>query len=176
MALELENELNPAPFLIENIGLLPAGRALDVAMGNGRNSVYLAKAGFAVDGVDISAEAVHAAQKAAIRAGVKINAETADLESGYHIKSGAYDLIICFNYLQRSLIPEIKRGSRPGGMVMYETFTIDQLQFGRPHNPEYLLKYNELVEMFQDFRILRYREGIFEGPKAIASVIAQKNL
>ena len=57
---------------------------------------------------------------------------------------------------------------------MYETFIVDQTQFGKPRNPEYLLDYNELLEMFSDFRCLRYREGIIDNKKAIASIVAQK--
>ncbi len=66
-------------------------------------------------------------------------------------------------------MPQIKEGVRRGGMVVYETFTIDQAQFGRPRNPDFLLKYNELLDMFRDFRCRLYREGIFNG-KAIASI------
>ena len=128
----------PAPFLVENIGLLPKGRVLDVAMGNGRNAIYLAKAGFEVEGVDMSPEAVNMALESSQKAGVAIRAKVADLESDYQIEKGDYDVIICFNYLQRSLIPQIKDGLRPGGMVVYETFIVDQAQFGRPRNPEYL--------------------------------------
>ena len=83
--------------------------------------------------------------------------------------------IICFNYLQRSLIPQIKKGIRSGGMVVYETFIVDQAQFGRPRNPDHLLKHNELLDMFREFRCLRYREGILEERKAVASLIAQKD-
>ncbi len=83
-------------------------------------------------------------------------------------------MIICFNYLQRSLISQIKDGLRQGGMVVYETFIIDQVQFGKPKNPDYLLRHNELLNMFRDFRCLRYHEGIIEGRKAVASLIAQK--
>ncbi len=168
------NDLEPAQLLVENIELLPKGRALDVAMGGGRNAIYLAKMGFDVEGVDISAEAVRSALESARRVGVTIRAQIADLEGDYCIKKDAYDVIVCFNYLQRSLIPQIKDGLRKGGMVVYETFIIDQAQFGKPRNPDYLLKYNELLDMFRDFRCLRYREGVMPGPKAIASIVAQR--
>lgn len=164
----------PSSFLVENIGLLPVGRALDIAMGNGRNAVYLARQGFTIEGIDISAEAVKEAREAARKAGVKIKARVADLESDYKIEEKAYDLIICFNYLQRSLIPSIKHGIRPGGTVVYETFIIDQARFGRPRNPNYLLEHNELLAMFRDFRCLRYREGLVKNRKAVASLVAQK--
>ena len=169
-----ENGFEPAQFLVENVELLPKGRVLDVAMGSGRNAIYLAKIGFEVEGVDISAEAVSNALESARKAGVTIKAQVADLEKGFHIKGEAYDVIICFNYLQRALIPQIKDGLRQGGMVVYETFIVDQAQFGKPKNRDYLLEHNELLDMFRNFRCLRYREGVFKGPKAIASIIAQK--
>jgi hypothetical protein len=59
-------------------------------------------------------------------------------------------------------------------MVVYQTFIVDQAKFGKPKNPDYLLEHNELLNVFRDFRCLCYREGIFEGPKAIASIVAQK--
>jgi len=166
--------LGPAEFLEENMHLLPKGRTLDVAMGAGQNAVYLAKNGFEVEGVDISPEAVNRALELARTAGVSIKADIADLEGSYSIEKGAYDLIICFNYLQRSLIPQIKEGLRKGGMVVYETFIVDQAQWGRPKTVDYLLNHNELLDMFGDFRCLRYREGVAEGPKAVASIVSEK--
>lgn len=169
-----ENTFEPAKFLQDNIMLLPKGRAFDVAMGKGLNAVFLAKIGYEVEGVDISAEAVSDALEEARKAEVTIRAEVADLEGEYVIKKGAYDVIICFRYLQRSLIPQIKNGLRKGGMVVYETFTIDQARFGRPKNPDYLLKHNELLDMFRDFRCLLYQEGILENRRAVARIIAEK--
>ena len=58
--------------------------------------------------------------------------------------------------------------------MVYETFIVDQAQFGKPRNPDHLLKHNELLHTFRDFRVLRYREGIVEGKKAVASIVAQK--
>jgi 2-polyprenyl-3-methyl-5-hydroxy-6-metoxy-1,4-benzoquinol methylase len=130
--------------------------------------------GFDVEGVDISAEAVNTALSSARKAGVTIRVQVADLEGNYHVEKGVYDVIICFNYLQRSLIPQIKDGMRKGGMVVYETFIVDQTQFGKPRNPDYLLKHNELLNMFRNFRCLYYREGIVESRKAVASIIAEK--
>jgi len=164
----------PAQFLIDNIALLPKGRALDIAMGAGRNAIYLAKMGFNVEGIDISEKAIIAARQCAQRAGVIVKAQIIDLQRSPQIQEEAYDVIICFNYLQRSLIPHMKNGLRCGGMVVYETYIIDQAQFGKPTNPDYLFRYNELLNIFREFRCLRYREGVFEGPRAIASIIAEK--
>jgi tellurite methyltransferase len=165
----------PAGFLMDNLEILPRGKALDVAMGSGRNAVYLAQNGFEVEGVDISETSVQNALRLAGENRVTLKTQTADLESGYQINTDYYDLIICFNYLQRSLIPRIKTALKSGGMIVYETFIIDQIQFGRPSNPDFLLYYNELLDMFRDFRCLRYREGIIENRRAIASLIAQKS-
>ncbi|MFH1930340.1 MAG: methyltransferase domain-containing protein [Pseudomonadota bacterium] len=169
-----ENMFKPAQFLVENVNLLPKGQVLDVAMGSGANAVYLARMGFEVEGVDISAEAVNTALELARKSGVNLKARLADLESNYRIRKSSYDVIICFKYLQRSLIQQLKDGLRTGGMVVYETFIVDQARFGKPKNPDHLLKHNELLDLFRDFRCLRYREGIFESRKAIASIIAEK--
>ena len=164
----------PASFLVENVDLIPGKRVLDVAMGKGRNAIFLAKAGFDVEGVDISEEAVKDAVALAKKEGVSIKAVVANLEGNYRIEEESYDAIICFNYLQRSLFDQIKRGLRGGGVVIYETFIVDQVKFGRPRNPDYLLRYNELLDVFRDFRCLRYREGIIENRKASAAIVAQK--
>lgn len=170
-----KDPLEPSLFLVENVNILPKGRVFDVAMGYGRNAIYLAKKGFVVEGVDISAEAIKDALELARQEGVKISAQVADLESNYRIKRHAYEVIICFNYLQRSLIPQIKDGLKKGGMVVYETYTVDHAQFRKPKNPDHLLKHNELLEMFRDFRCHRYWEGVIQAhQKAIASILAEK--
>jgi tellurite methyltransferase len=169
-----ENAIGPARFLMENLSLLPKGRALDVAMGYGRNAVFLAQAGFEVEGVDISPEATAGALKAAKEAGVRLTVRVADLEHAYVIEPGAYNVIICFNYLHRPLIPEIRKGIRSRGMVVYETFIVDQARFGRPRNTDHLLEHNELLNLFCDFRCLRYHEGLMETRRAVAGIIAEK--
>lgn len=166
----------PAKFLVKNAGLLPKGRVLDIAMGDGRNAIFLAALGFQAEGVDISPESVKKAEDTATIQGVEVAARVVDLEKESFIQPDSYDLIICFRYLQRSLIPHIKTGLREGGIVVYETYTIDQLQFGKPKNPDFLLKHNELLNLFRDFHCIKYHEGIFEDKKAVAGIIARKPL
>ena len=167
----------PIKFLKENVSLLTKGKALVLAMGEGRNAVFLARNGFDVDCCDISEKAVEKCEALAWESGVTLNAFTADLEE-YKIPADKYDLITCFYYTQRDLIPQIKEGLRDGGMVMFETYTIDQLKYGDgasgPKNPDYLLKHNELRNFFRDFHILYYREGEVAENKSVASLIAQK--
>ena len=174
MTLHHDHDSGPARFLVENIDLLPRGRVLDIAMGTGRDAIYLAQQGFEVVGVDLSEEKVKKALLNAHDAGVTIKAAVADLEKEYVIARENYDVIICFRYLQRSLIPAIKAGIRPGGIVIYETFIIDQAAYGKPSNPEFLLKHNELLHLFSDFRCLRYHEGDMVNRGAVAGIIAQK--
>jgi hypothetical protein len=88
-----------------------------------------------------------------------------------------YDLVLNFNYLQRSLLPQIKTSLKTGGVAIYETYLIDQKEFGHPKNPDYLLGHNELLDWFRDFRVLYYREGKFsDGGEAAyrAGILAQK--
>jgi tellurite methyltransferase len=168
-----DKNTEPSRFLVDNLALLPKGLVLDVAMGKGRNAVYLAEQGFDVEGVDISADSIQEALNLAESRKVKIKSRLADLEKNF-IFDSTYDLIIVFNYLQCTLFPHIKSSLNKNGMVVYETFTIDQPRFGHPHNPDYLLRYNELLEYFRDFRVLRYQEGIFDNSVAKAAIIAQK--
>jgi tellurite methyltransferase len=165
----------PSQFLIDNSELLPAGKVLDIAMGSGRNAIYLAERCLEVEGIDISHEDIQQALNIAQERGLKINAHVVDIEgSDYSIEKDAYDLIICFNYLYRPLIPMIKEGLRKGGMVIYETYLVEQAEYGKPKNPAYLLKHNELLDLFRDFRCLRYREGMIEGRGFVASLVAEK--
>lgn len=150
------------------------GNVLDVAMGEGRNSVYLASMGFQVEGVDVSEDAIESARKLAHEKHVRITTRLADLEKDFFIDEESYDVIICFNFLQRSLIPSMKKGLRSGGIIVYETYIVEQVQFGRPSNPDYLLKHNELLEFFRDFRCLRYHEGVMAKGRAVAGIITQK--
>lgn len=166
--------MEPSSFLVENLALLPRGKALDVAMGEGRNAIFLAKQGFSVEGVDISAESVQRALAEARKESVIIRAVVADLEGDYQIPRETFDLIICFNYLQRSLAASIRAGLKSGGFLVYETYIVDQAElFGRPRNPAFLLKHNELLEMFRGLRVVLYREGVLED-RAVASLVAQK--
>lgn len=145
---------------------LPRGRALDIACGKGRNSLYLAELGFEVVAMDISAVALDEGRQRAELKQLRIDWRQTDLED-VQLDEAAFDLIVNFNYLQRTLNRQIKRAIKTGGHVIFETYLIDQKELGHPTNPNYLLRHNELLEQFRDFRVLYYREGKFsEGGEA----------
>jgi tellurite methyltransferase len=139
---------------------LPRGRALDIACGKGRNSLYLAELGFEVAAMDISTVALDEARTRAKSKQLRIDWRQTDLEV-VQLEEAVFDLVVNFNYLQRSLIPQIKRAIKTGGHVIFETYLIDQKEIGHPKNPAYLLGHNELLEHFRDFRVLYYRERKF---------------
>ena len=164
----------PATFLVENLGILPVGRALDIAMGEGRNAVYLAKKGFDVTGVDISEVAVRKARKLASENKVKMRTVITDL-TAYKILPESYSVILVFYYLQRSLVSEIVRGLKPGGVVVFENYTVDQLKHDKTQNHAYLLERGELQKLFKEagLKIEKYRETD-DGKTAVASLVARK--
>ncbi len=171
-------EGKPNPFLKKHIHLLPPGKALDVAAGEGRNAVFLAEHGFDVEAIDISPKALRKAHALARSRRVKIKTIIANLDF-YPIGRRNYDLITDFYFLDRRLIPGIKKGVKKGGRVVFETYLAENqsLGLGGPQNPAYLLKPNELLQFFKGWRILFYREGIFkEGGRrrVIASLIAER--
>jgi len=170
----------PSAFLVEHFHLLPKGLALDEAMGEGRNAIYLATRGYDVDGVDADTQAVSNARAAARKLAAPIRAIVGNFEDGtYIIPIETYDLVTVFNYLHRPLFKDIKDGVVPGGAVVYQTFTEEQAQFGCPRDPEHLLRPGELKQAFSDWEILVYRELIGTSRKdgrnrAIAGIIARK--
>jgi len=155
---------------------IPHGLALDVATGKGRNAIFLAKMGFSVVGIDISTIALEEARRRAAEKSLEMSWHRADLEQ-IELPTAAYNLIVNFNYLQRSLFPQIQRALKPQGHVIFETYLIDQQAIGHLKNPAYLLNHNELLDHFRSFRVLRYREGKYTdtGEAAFrAGIFAQK--
>jgi len=160
----------PAEWLVLNSELLSGpGKALDLAAGDGRNAVYAAARGYDVLALDISEVGLEKARKLADEKKVAIQTEVADLDS-YRFEKDAFDLILCFNFLDRNLFPGMRQALRAGGLIYYETFNLDHLNH-TSFKREWVLEYNELLKVFQDYRVLRYREVEADG---IASLVARK--
>ena len=161
----------PIPFLTDNIHILPKGKALDVAMGEGRNGVYLAMQGFDVTGLDISEKGLEKAHTLATKNNVTIQTKVVDLES-IQFEPHSWDLIICTYYMDRGLYKKFLDALKPGGMLLIETYNIDYLKYRR-FNAKWALNTNELLDLFKGMRILRYRD-YDDAREAYSSIIAQK--
>lgn len=169
------SDLTPARWLTDHRSLLPAsGDALDVACGRGRNALWLAAEGFIVRAVDRDVAAIEALNAEAARARLPVTASVLDLESGDPgLGSSSFDLVVVTNYLHRPLFPYLLAAVRPGGTLVYETFTRDQARRGKPTNPAFLLDSGELRRLVTPLVILTAREGEAEG-RDVASIIARK--
>jgi len=166
----------PSDWLVDHAHLLPGkGKALDIAMGEGRNTLFAASLGYDVLGVDISDVGVSRAESLARENKLTIRTRIADLDQ-YQIEENAYDLILCFYFLDRNLFKKIRNGLKPGGLLVFETFNEDYLQYSS-FKPEWVLKKNELPETFSDLNILDYREvDDPENQTAYASLVARKDV
>ena len=170
----------PDPFLAaldEYRSLLPKNvRALEVACGGGRNAVWLAQRRWSVTGCDISLEGLRKARSLASERGVTIDLVCADLETAPPFRMqtiGLFDLIICFFYLERSLFAFLDAALKPGGLLVYKTYTVDQKRMSdRPMRNAFLLQPQELLHAFPKFRVLSYQE--FVSGRGVAQMIAQK--
>jgi len=146
--------------------------ALDVAIGRGRHAVALALAGFKTFGVDVRFDAVRDAQLAAEAAAVRVHVWCADLTQ-HPLPSARFDVIVVTRYLQRDLFPVLRRAVRPGGVVLYETFTTAQRALGwGPAAPDHLLEPGELLRSFEGFEVLFYEE--VSAPEAVARIVARR--
>jgi tellurite methyltransferase len=152
---------DPSAFLVERIDLIeslcPGRRALDIACGEGRNSIFLAGRGFSVTGIDISAEGIAKASKWAGTERLAVEYVTADLEDYEFTRS--WDLIINFNFLLRELLPRAVAALNPGGVMVVDTILDTPSQPGE-HTRAFLLQPGELTRLFAGFpgKILIHEE------------------
>jgi tellurite methyltransferase len=166
----------PAKFLAENYSYIPPdSNVLDMGMGEGRNAVFLAQKGYRVTGVDISSVAVKKAQLLSKEFGVKIKGIVASLKE-YNFPAGTFDSIICFYYVDRSLIGKMVQWLKPGGILIYEAHTLKHKEFASLKNEpdDFFLKEQELLKMFSGMRILKFEEPQHEK-EFRSSIIIKKN-
>ena len=179
----------PASIVRELLPLLPRGPALDVACGTGRHSLLLGARGQHLTAVDWSGAGLEVLESRARAEGIPIRriSSTEQIVKRHHggidlvqadleqlqLPENTFELILCVQYLQRSLFPELERALRPDGFLLFETFTRAQLEFnGGPRNPEYLLDSGELRTAFSELRVIFHRE--LRAGQGIASLLAQK--
>lgn len=135
-------------------------KALDIASGAGRNSIYLASKGFDVEALDISSVALDALKSKGIK---NIACNLVDLDV-YEIPNNSYDLIVMTNFLDRKLIPKLKMALKQDGILFIETYMDDEVNEKAPSNSDFLLKKDELLSFFDDnFEVLDYDEFLNEA-------------
>lgn len=180
-------EPKPASFLVEQLPRLPKGRALDVATGGGRHALYLAAHGYHVDAIDRDEAAlIQLAASALAKVLPPIKTRAIDLEQPAPFDPGfgheIYDVVMVFFYLHRPLLPFLIDALKPGGVLIYETFTIENhRRHNHPRRWEFCLSQNELLRMASTLQILHYDEGAHDGVEGsrstyTAQLIAQKPL
>ena len=153
----------PSAWVVRFSSLIAHGEVLDLACGGGRHARLLAALGHRVLAVDHDPAALERA------AGKGIETLLADLENGDAATTlfGAsrFNGIVVTNYLHRPLFPAILDSLAPGGVLVYETFAVGNERFGKPSNPDFLLRTGELLHITAALRIVAFEDGYVEAPK-----------
>ncbi len=175
---DLQTRSQPTPFVKRCLLQLPGkGRALDLAAGAGRHTLALAQHGLQVDAIDISCRGLRLARQRVLEAQIseRVQFIVADIERTW-LPHRQYEVILVSFFLHRPLLSLIKKRLIPGGWLIYQTFTVEQMAAPGRHCPsrrEFLLEHSELKEAFADFDTLFYNEGDYNG-RATAQLLARK--
>ena len=153
------------------------GPIVDLACGSGRNGLFLARMGLPVVFADHSQEALDTVARQLHAEGVSGETWQVDLEvgSGDPLAGRCFAAALVFRYLHRPLMPHLIASILPGGLVVYETFTLRNTQYGRPHNPDFLLRPGELTELFTGWTTHHSFEGHLPDPdREVAQIVCRK--
>ncbi len=175
----------PSRFVTQQLHRLPKGRALDVASGSGRHALYLAAHGFEVEAIDRDHESLTKLSAAAAQRHLShLTCKQVDLERSTderpEFPANTYDAIVVCFYLHRPLFPWLVEALKPQGVLLYETFTIENyVRYRHPRRWEFCLAQNELLRLTSSLRVLSYDEGEHEGGAGMGSaftaqLVAQK--
>ena len=155
---------SPSPWVVRWAPLVRAGGdVLDLACGMGRHARHFAARGCRVLAVDRDDAAL-----ASLSGVTGIVTRGVELESAaWPFAPSSFDAIVVANYLHRPLFGPILAVLRPGGVLVYETFMVGNERFGRPSNPDFLLRPGELLEMVQgQLEVVAFEQGEVETPRA----------
>ena len=165
--------------LTDYIHLLPCtGTALDLACGMGGNAILLTGHGLATSAWDISSAAITTLDAFIKDQELPVRTRVVDVVKDPP-PGDSFDVIVVSRFLERQLIPDIKKAIRANGLIFYQTYTRNRVDAKGPKNPDYLLEDNELLQLFHDFQILAYREegttgDVDKGFRNEAMLVAQK--
>ena len=168
---------HPSAFLEECLGVLPKpGRALDLACGTGRNAIYLAGLGFAVDAIDISAEALAIGRARA--SALSICWLEHDLDSGF-APDESYDVIVNIRFVNLPLLESLLPSLRPNGVLIVEQhLATSRDDVIGPKNPAFRVAPGELARLAAALTIERVEEDVFADPDgrraALSRLLARK--
>jgi tellurite methyltransferase len=168
---------NPVTLVEDWLPRLPVGRALDVACGAGRNSIFLAQAGYQVDAIDISREGLNLARKTAENQGLSINWIEQDLDQPYQFDTD-YDLIIVMWYVNLGLISRLYDYLAPGGYLLCEEHLITDQDVIGPASSNYRVAPGVLREAVSGLDVLLYEESIeinSKGEQVASARVVVKN-
>jgi SAM-dependent methyltransferase len=146
----------PSAWVLRWAPLVRPGTVLDVACGSGRHAKFFLDRKFDVVAVDREPQDIPGARFL-----------RADLEDGspWPLPGEHFEGVVVTNYLNREIFPEIQKSLKPGGVLIYETFMLGNERFGRPSNPEFLLRPGELRETFKYLTLRGFEEGEVTSPK-----------
>jgi SAM-dependent methyltransferase len=162
--MQSQHELTaPSDWVCRFVKLIPAGgRVLDLACGMGRHARMLAGLGYRVEAVDRDESYLRV-----VRHVDGVSVRCADLEAGpWPYKNRRFAGIIVCNYLHRPLFPHLLVALGRNGVLIYETFAAGNERFGKPTNPDYLLKPGELLEVVRGrLRVIAYEDVVVAQPR-----------
>ena len=176
----------PDPFVMEAHKnylqpLLPVASAgLDLAGGAGHHAIWLAQQGWRMVLADWSESALAIAREKAAALPADNTLETVQgaalgVLTRFQEQKRRFGFVLVSFFLDRAVLPLLPRVLAPGGLLLYRTYTVDNERLGNPRgprNPEYLLRSQELLEVYRDMKILHYNETV--ANKGVAELIAQR--
>jgi SAM-dependent methyltransferase len=140
----------PSPWVVRWAALVGRGPVLDVASGGGRHARFFAQRNLDVVAVDREPQSIPG-----------VTFVQADLEDGspWPFAGRRFGAIVVTNYLHRPLLPILGAALAEDGVLIYETFMVGNERYGKPSNPNFLLRPSELLQAFRDLTVLGFEQG-----------------
>jgi SAM-dependent methyltransferase len=160
--------VNPSAWVERFSAEIPAhGTVLDLACGSGRHTRWFIERGHRVVAVDRDLSGV-----ADLVDDPRVELVTADLETGapFPLAGREFAAVVVTNYLWRPCLDDLADAVMPDGWLVYETFAVGNECFGRPANPEFLLRPGELLDLAaaHGLRVLAYEDVVVDEPRPAA--------